>query len=465
MLQLGDIKVTHKNSPEPLLAPQAPKASVDNSSAASFFSILKNQMDITGQPAADMTAQPDMMKNSARAESAEKEHTPREAARPKDRSEETPRAETNDAEHAQKEAAKAQNLEAKSAETVKNADKKPVEAPVQKKATDAGAEPSTKPARPQRAKKSEDADARELFDGLHRMMDVIKGKEQSDLRAARGGGRENDDPMNTTRGRAEHNALKGLLDRLAAVTKKIDAKNIPAAQADHLARTVADLKTLLQKARHGGEKGRAQSAAPSTEPALAAVKDLIARIESLLDGAKGEGAQHRPGNESRGSGDLFSPGLLKGDLQARRAEAAPAQPKHGSFMENMNQVIENAKVVVRDSRNGSFSVRLHPRDLGTLNVSLGLENGVVHGKFLVESPEAKDLLMSTMDQIKRQLADAGIAVGEFQVDVNDRRGRMLRDAEEERGIAVSPAGRREEIAVEYESNSKSFHDGHINLVI
>ena len=463
MLQLSDIKVAHKNSPEPFLAPQAQKASVDNSSAASFFSILKNQMDVTVQAAPEMNVQPDMTKTAARAESADKEHAPREAARPKAQNEETQRIDTHEAEHAQKEAAKTQNKEAKSAEAVKNADKKPVDAPVQKKAAE-NAEPASRPARPQRAKKSEDSDMRELFDGLHRMMDVIKGKEHSELRASRAGAREADDLLNGSRGRSDHNALKGLLDRLAALTKKIDAKNIPAAQADHLSRTVGEIKNLLQKPRLGGERGRAQTSAPSAEPALTAAKDILARVESLLDNSKGEGAQHRPGSDARGSGDLFGFSHLKNDLQARRADAAAPQ-KQGSFMENLNHIIENAKVVVRDSRNGSFSVRLHPRELGSLNMSLGLENGIVHGRFLVETPEAKDLLMGSMDQIRQQLADAGIAVGEFQVDVNDRRGRMLHNDGDESDIRIVPAERHEEIAVEYESNSKSFHDGHINLVI
>jgi flagellar hook-length control protein FliK len=465
MLQLSDIKITQKNSPEPFPAPQASKTSTDNSTAASFFSILKNQMDITGQVTNDLSVKPDMMKNSARPESTEKENAPRETNRPKSHNEETSRAESTDAELAQKEAAKTQNKEAKSAEAVKNVDKKPADAMQQKKAADVGTEPASRPVRTQRAKKSDDSDMRELFDGLHRMMDVIKGKEQSDLKASRSGSRDSDDLMNGSRGKAERNALKGLLDRLSAITKKIDAKNIPTAQAEHLTRTIADMKNLLQKSRPGIERGRGHSAATAPEPGLTAVKDLLARIESLLDGAKGEGPQNRQGGDARGSSDFMSLNHLKSDLQARRAETPAGPQKQGNFMEHVGHIIDNAKVVVRDSRNGSFSIRLYPRELGSLNVSLGLENGIVHGKFLVESPEAKDLLMSSIEQIKQRLADAGITVGEFQVDVNDRRGRMLRDAEHERDSVITPAERHEEIAVEYESNSKIYHDGHINLVI
>ena len=189
------------------------------------------------------------------------------------------------------------------------------------------------------------------------------------------------------------------------------------------------MKDLLQKSRHGLDRGRGTTAPSATDQNITAVKDLMARVESLLEGPKGEGAQNRQGGESRGSGDLFGFNTMKSDFQARKADTASGPRKHTAFMDQVGQIIENAKVVVRDSRNGSFSVRLHPRELGSMNISLSLENGVVHGKFLVETQEAKDLLTGSLDQIKQQLSDAGIPVGEFQVNVNDRRGRMLRDRE------------------------------------
>ena len=464
MLQIADIKVAQKNCPEPFLQTPATKITQDNNSAASFFDILKGQLDMTAQ-AADLTPKTDTARNDARADAAGMEQASREAVRPKGRSEETARAEAADSDQAAKDAARALNKETKASEAAKPAsDKKPADGVQQKKTAESG-EPASRSTQKLRPKKADDADTRELFDGLHRMMDVIKGKDQSDHRAVRPGARDAEDLMNGSRARNGHALIKSMADKLAAAVSRLDGKKIPAEQADTIARMVAGMKDLVQKPRHGLDRGRGQTATAAADQNLAAVKDLLARVESLLEGPKGEGPQNRQGGDSRGSSDLFGLNTMKSDFQARKTETASGPRKQTPFMEQMGQIIDNAKVVVRDSRNGSFSVRLHPRELGRMNVSLGLENGIVHGKFLVESREAKDLLMGSLDQIKQDLSDAGIAVGEFHVDVDDRRGRMLRDTDDESDVFVTPVERREEIAAGFESNSKSYHDGHINLVI
>ena len=43
---------------------------------------------------------------------------------------------------------------------------------------------------------------------------------------------------------------------------------------------------------------------------------------------------------------------------------------------NFSNAIDKAKISVRDSRNGTFTVRLNPRELGSVNVNLIMENGV-----------------------------------------------------------------------------------------
>ena len=68
-------------------------------------------------------------------------------------------------------------------------------------------------------------------------------------------------------------------------------------------------------------------------PLPAAVKDLLARVESLLDGAKGEAPQNRQGGDARGSSDLFGFNTVKSDLQAKQADAAPGPQKQAPFME------------------------------------------------------------------------------------------------------------------------------------
>ncbi len=141
--------------------------------------------------------------------------------------------------------------------------------------------------------------------------------------------------------------------------------------------------------------------------------------------------------------------------------------KMPDFKENLQEIIDKAKVTVRDSRNGTFTVRLNPQELGNVNVNLVMENGVITGKFMVDSEDVKSMLLSNLDNLKIQLEEAGIAVGEFSVNVDDQREKYLKqkDDAELRGL-LYPKSDKEVIAAaeQYNSNSAA-HTGHINMVI
>ena len=229
-----------RTAPEPFLSRRLSNNPRDNASAASFFNILKGQLDVTAQAAADLAP-----KNRNAAEQRPLRNCGEgtdlaRPARPKGRSEETIRAEAAEAEQSQKDAARTNNnKEAKANEAAKPAaEKKPADGVQQKKAVENG-DPAARSAQKLKPKKADDADTRELFDGLHRMMDVIKGKDQSDLRAVRSGNRDAEDLMNGARSRNGQAALKQMADRLAAAVARLDGRKIPADQADTIARMVS----------------------------------------------------------------------------------------------------------------------------------------------------------------------------------------------------------------------------------
>lgn len=141
--------------------------------------------------------------------------------------------------------------------------------------------------------------------------------------------------------------------------------------------------------------------------------------------------------------------------------------KMPDFKENLQEIIDKAKVTVRDGRNGTFTVRLNPQELGNVNVNLVMENGVITGKFLVDNEDVKSLLLSNLNDLKLQMEEAGIAVGEFSVNVDDQREKYLKQKDDEELRALLyPKSDKEVIAAaeQYNSNSAA-HTGHINMVI
>ena len=133
------------------------------------------------------------------------------------------------------------------------------------------------------------------------------------------------------------------------------------------------------------------------------------------------------------------------------------------FQEQLQGLIDKAKINIKDSQNGNLSINLYPKTLGSISVNLGLEQGVINGRFFVENDEVKQLLMENFDNIKQQLEESGVTVGEFHVNV---RGQRQNAEQETEGILNygGTASEKEVIATVYESNLQNYHDGSINII-
>jgi len=141
--------------------------------------------------------------------------------------------------------------------------------------------------------------------------------------------------------------------------------------------------------------------------------------------------------------------------------------KAPEFRQSLQEIIDKAKISVRDSNNATFSVKLFPKDLGSVNVNLFMENGVVSGRFLVDSNDARNILLNNLGELRDQLAEAGIQVGDFNVNVNHEGERFAAQAKEDENMKMkNPSSRESEAAtVQYDYNSSAAHNGHINMVI
>ncbi|MBN1501651.1 MAG: flagellar hook-length control protein FliK [Spirochaetes bacterium] len=176
-------------------------------------------------------------------------------------------------------------------------------------------------------------------------------------------------------------------------------------------------------------------------------------------------------SSSKDGGDSFdlsdkSPSMFKNIMEASR------NMTHGSrtegsllFRQQLNEILERSKITVKDNRNSSIIMKLFPEKLGHLNVNMGLENGVLNGKFMVESDEAKQLLQNDLQTLRTALEEAGINVGSFEVNV--RNGQHQKDTNEEmnynNGIYFSDF--KEEAVENYRINENDYRSQHLNMVI
>ena len=135
------------------------------------------------------------------------------------------------------------------------------------------------------------------------------------------------------------------------------------------------------------------------------------------------------------------------------------------FRENLQEIIDKAKITIRDSRNGSFTVKLNPQELGNVNVNLIMKNGIITGKFLVDNEDVKNVLLNNLQELKFQLQEAGIEVGEFSVGVDSRHERNFNNGDEMLVFPVFDSDREINTASQVYDSITETHIGHINMII
>ncbi|MGL4369414.1 MAG: flagellar hook-length control protein FliK, partial [Spirochaetota bacterium] len=159
-----------------------------------------------------------------------------------------------------------------------------------------------------------------------------------------------------------------------------------------------------------------------------ALKEMASRREDGIPGIT-------TSSSAKSESDSQQFGFMKNssfshEISSSEKSITSSQMKPFPFSENIDELISKAKISVRDEKNGSLSLRMFPEHLGRVNISLGLENGVLTAKFLVDSADAKDALASNMAVLTDAMAQEGLALGAFQVDVRSETGRKPGDEQE-----------------------------------
>jgi flagellar hook-length control protein FliK len=269
-------------------------------------------------------------------------------------------------------------------------------------------------------------------------------------------------------------ALKKIPDSVIeeAVKKMNHQNNETALNADNIKKIIK--KAVLQQSSEGkkeiaASKGRnvkLQGEAADVKIDNNTVNsDKIKQAVIENEGSAGKKSFNEKGDNKEG----FNFSYNKSDISGKRFNDQPEiKGKSPEFKQSLQDIIDKARVSVRDNRNATFNVKLYPRELGNVNVNLSLENGVVTAKFFVDSDEAKNQLSQNMNNLKQQMLDAGIEVGEFNVGVNDNGKGFLNDNENggKKELIQFPEGKELLSAASiYDGNSSVLNSNSINVVI
>ncbi len=156
-----------------------------------------------------------------------------------------------------------------------------------------------------------------------------------------------------------------------------------------------------------------------------------ARVESVVDaGPVAESASlQSPGAGTDRSGSVVGSTLSSATDTGTGSHAGPrgAEPNssaptlsesdHARFMQRVVRAVHSAH-----QRNGEVRLRLSPPELGSLRIALRVELGAMTARVEAETPEARSLLLDGLPQLRERLAEQGIRVERFDVDLLDRQG-------------------------------------------
>ena len=115
-------------------------------------------------------------------------------------------------------------------------------------------------------------------------------------------------------------------------------------------------------------------------------------------------------------------------VSAIRADAAPVSIPERDLVA---QLVQSMRMQFRDGI-GEAVVKLKPEHLGSVQISLRIENGAVKATVQAEMPAVRQWLESQQDTLKNSLADQGLRLERFGVEPDGERQATAQDAERER---------------------------------
>ncbi|MCA9182510.1 MAG: flagellar hook-length control protein FliK [Planctomycetales bacterium] len=221
--------------------------------------------------------------------------------------------------------------------------------------------------------------------------------------------------------------------------------------AQHNSATNEEVQAASTPDNHGGEDSTATATADSVaamaqpnpsvdsinqslDTALVAVgASMIAAETTVASGANASSAVISMDSASSLGGDLgtnstTAPEGVDAKNNATSAQRADARPATSETQrpDALTQA-ERVRLVQRVSRSfsrlgpmgGQINIRLHPPQLGSLNVQVRMEGRTMTAKLTTETSTARDVILESLPVLRSRLAEQGFQISSFHVEVAD----------------------------------------------
>lgn len=107
-----------------------------------------------------------------------------------------------------------------------------------------------------------------------------------------------------------------------------------------------------------------------------------------------------------------------GEAMGRAQEAAGGSAMPEQTAEILNQVVRGIRTMMGPD-SAAMEMALHPENLGRVNISVALKNGIMTAQLTVQNEDAKQALEGQMAALQQTFEEQGLKVQSVEVDISD----------------------------------------------
>jgi flagellar hook-length control protein FliK len=172
---------------------------------------------------------------------------------------------------------------------------------------------------------------------------------------------------------------------------------------------------------------RNEAVQASEVKALPAATEAVASAPAVDSGASST-AQATPHPAAGAAAAAPKPPavLLKAKADSTDAARAAGEIDPARFLSRVAKAFESAH-----QRGSEVRLRLHPAELGALSIEVKIHDNVLTASVQAETPEAKAAIIDNLPALRERLADQGIRIDRFDVDLMDHSDRRQQSLDEQ----------------------------------
>lgn len=157
---------------------------------------------------------------------------------------------------------------------------------------------------------------------------------------------------------------------------------------------------------------------------LAGTKNVLKAGQFQVTGlAPGAGPEVVGGPEGSGPEQIKSADLGSGNfVKSERAGKPKSTNQPSAARVPSSELVNRLSGLIRQAPKGNSNITLQvtPVELGAIELSISVSNGIVNAKAVAENVDAQRLLLEGLDSLKSRLADQGLTVDRFEVELGSQ---------------------------------------------